>query len=34
MSKMVLNDGTTISIEDGATLNHIVHIAEIGRAHV
>lgn len=27
MSKMVLNDGTTISIEDGATLNHIVHIA-------
>lgn len=27
MSKMVLNDGTAITIEDGATLNHIVHIA-------
>lgn len=26
MSKMVLNDGTAITIEDGATLNHIVHI--------
>lgn len=27
MSKLKLNDGATIAIEDGATLNYIVHIA-------